>query len=140
MNETIKEMIRLASEDGVITDEEKAIILRKAKALGENEDIVELAIETVERVNKENSMVSGEKCPNCGAIIPVGSTVCPKCGFALSKFGASKASVDLQKELFKIDKDLAESLASIGVDALGLTTYRLKQQAWAKIFQIQRKN
>ena len=132
MNETIKEMIRLASEDGVITDEEKAIILRKAKALGEDEDIVELAIETVERVNKENTILTGEKCPNCRSTIPSGSSVCPQCGFAFSKVGASKTSMELQKDLFQIDKELNDSLAAIGSDAFGTSTYRLKREACVK--------
>ena len=102
MNEKIKEMIRMAAEDGVITETEKALIIKKAKALGEDEDMVELAIEgELGQLKKEKprTKAKGEQCPNCGGIIPAGAAVCPTCGFELRVRDANSNAKKLQEEL-----------------------------------------
>ena len=106
MNEKIKEMIRMAAEDGVITEKEKALIIKKAKALGEDEDMVELAIEgELGQLKKEakKTVLKGEKCPNCGETIPAGAAVCPSCGFELRVREANSSALKLQEDLRKVD-------------------------------------
>ena len=119
MDEKIKEMIRMAAEDGVITDKEKALIIKKAKDLGEDVDMVELAIEgEIGQLKKEASKIEskGEKCPNCGSIIPPGLAVCPSCGFALTSKKANQTALKLQQDLARLDKrnsdDIVEKKAN----------------------------
>ena len=126
-------MIRMAAEDGVITEKEKALIIKKAKDLGEDVDMVELAIEgELGQLKKESIRATsrGKKCPNCGAIIPAGSAVCPQCGFALTKAAANSVAVELQRDLDKIDKELNEKVASLKKDVLWGKSTTLRQQAY----------
>lgn len=132
MNEKIKEMIRMAAEDGVITETEKALIIKKAKALGEDEDMVELAIEgELGQLKKENTRTKakGEQCPNCGGIIPAGAAVCPTCGFELRVRDANSNAKKIQEELKSIEEQ-----AQAKIDALptrrGVTA--IKRDALAK--------
>ena len=116
MDEKIKQMIRMAAEDGVITEKEKALIIKKAKDLGEDVDMVELAIEGELGQLKKDAVKTaskGEKCPNCGSIIPPGSAVCPSCGFALVTKKVDFTALELQKDLNQIDKNFLENKGSI---------------------------
>lgn len=107
MDEKIKEMIRMAAEDGVITEKEKALIIKKAKDLGEDLDMVELAIEgELGQLKKDadKKVSKGEKCPNCGSVILPGSAVCLSCGFALVSKKTNDTALVLQKDLLEIGK------------------------------------
>lgn len=111
MNEVIKTMIRMAAEDGVITEKEKALIIKKAKDLGEDVDMVELAIEGELGQLKKDAVTKvskGEKCPNCGEIIPAGAAVCLSCGFELRVRKANSSTLQLQEEL-QIINDKAQA-------------------------------
>lgn len=56
MNSKIQEMIQMALEDGVITENEKKSILKKAVELGEDTDMVDLAIECLRCCNGCSSL------------------------------------------------------------------------------------
>lgn len=116
MNEKIKEMIRMAAEDGVITAKERALIIKKAKELGEDVDMVKLAIEgELGQLKKDAAKIAskGEKCPNCGTIIPPGSAVCPSCGFAIVSKKVNNTALELQKDLKQIDQTVIDKTESI---------------------------
>ncbi len=55
MHEDIEYLIKMAFADGVVTEKERAIILKKAQSLGEDTDEVEMLIE-----NNINSLIKKE--------------------------------------------------------------------------------
>lgn len=116
MNNKITEMIRMAAADGVITDAEKAIIIKKATELGEDPDMVALAIEgevgSLQK-EKERKMASGKRCPQCGEIIPAGSAVCPACGFAILDSHENNTALKLQNDLMELDRERSKLLHSV---------------------------
>lgn len=113
MNSKIQEMIQMALEDGVITENEKKIILKKAVELGEDTDMVDLAIEGAlgdKKRETERKQAKGMKCPKCGGAIPSGQVICPDCGFLLAKNEANHTALDLQNDLLRIDREIIEQL------------------------------
>lgn len=144
MDSKVEEMIRMAAADGVITDAEKAIIIKKAKELGEDPDMVELAIEgEIGSLHKEEKRVEakGQKCPNCGEIIPAGQVACPLCGFALIHSEVNSTAMKLQKDLANIREQLQEDLRKIVERKKGYNglfaehkDYDLKRNAYHNMF------
>ena len=111
MDSKIREMIRMAAADGVITEAERRIIIKKAIELGEDPDMVELAIEGELGEIKndiDHEQAKGTKCPKCGALIPAGLVVCPDCSFSLVKNELNHTALELQKDLLMIDKEMKE--------------------------------
>jgi len=89
MHPDIDNLINMALADGEITEKERSIILRKAEALGEDLDEVEMILEgkisllkkqTSKPVNSPESAGNIIKCPQCKADIPSFSSKCEFCG------------------------------------------------------------
>lgn len=90
MNSELLNLIDLAIADGTITDKERAVILRKALALGEDPDEVEmildgklaLARKDIEAFPSQSPMDTGSvvKCSACGASVDSFATRCGDCG------------------------------------------------------------
>ena len=113
MDSKIREMIRMAAADGVITEAERRIIIKKAIELGEDPDMVELAIEGELGEIKndiDHEQAKGTKCPKCGALIPAGLVVCPDCSFSLVKNEVNHTALELQKDLLAIDNEIKKQL------------------------------
>lgn len=98
MNEKIVEMVKLAIEDGTISQKYRDLILNKAKEVGEDPDLVVMFIDKeLEKISASKVTVSDtrkgvKKCPHCGS--PITDTVlsCPECGFVFQT--ESQASKD----------------------------------------------
>ena len=85
MHEVIQKMIDSAKESGELTESQKDYILLKAKSLGQNVEDVEFLLAGIPKKERLAQSVhnysTSKKCPNCGAIIPGFSFLCPECGF-----------------------------------------------------------
>lgn len=115
MNNIIEQMIKVASEGGPITPRQKALILNKARELGEDIDLVEIALENtnVQKATGNLSDKPTDKCPNCGAHITGMMLSCPECGFVFETENAelrktNKALNDLDNKL----SQLADAVSS----------------------------
>lgn len=99
MNEKIVEMVKLAIEDGTISQKHRDLILNKAKEVGEDPDLVEIYLDNeLAKLSVSRTAVSQEtkgvmKCPHCGAPITDTMLSCPECGFVFQK--ESQASKDV---------------------------------------------
>lgn len=109
MNNIIEQMIKVAAEGGPITPRQKALILNKARELGEDIDLVEIALENtnVQKVSDNLSDKPTDKCPNCGAHITGMMLSCPECGFVYETENAelrktNKALNDLDNKLYQL--------------------------------------
>ena len=83
MNPEIENLINMALADGEVTEKERAIILRKAEALGFDRDEVEMILDgkialqkkelshsESSKENTSNKAGDIKKCPSCGAPVP----------------------------------------------------------------------
>ena len=117
MHPEIEKLIKLAIADGVITEKERGIILRKAEKLGEEIDEVEMIIDgeialASKELNKNqfgNSLSSKEgnfkKCPSCGASVKSFQINCEDCGH---EFKGTKAEGYLEDFKKMIGKSISE--------------------------------
>lgn len=112
MKEEIKKLIEVAMTDGVITAKEREVILKKAVALGEDTDEVELYLEAeLQKVERKSDaairQAKGKTCPYCGGPIPLLTDKCPHCG----QFVTALASEELQ-EILEVLEDALVDLKS----------------------------
>lgn len=121
MNPEIEKLIKLAVADGVLTEKEKEIILKKAVALGEDKDEVELIIDgELALLNNQNFKQKEEtisnkdteikKCPACGAFVGALQLKCSDCGYDFNKESDSNKQIrdfiqELQNQLLAIDNE-----------------------------------
>lgn len=91
MNEKIVEMVKLAIENGAVSQKHRDLILNKAKEVGEDPDLVEIYLDNeLAKLSVSRTAVSQEtkgvmKCPHCGAPITDTMLSCPECGFVFQK-------------------------------------------------------
>ena len=96
-SEELKQLISAALTDGVITENERITI--KKKALSENIDPDEIDVildSEIQKLNMERQQATGiVKCPACGEMVPPLSGVCPSCGHTISFANNTNQSTSL---------------------------------------------
>jgi hypothetical protein len=118
MNPEIENLINMALADGEVTEKERAIILRKAEALGLDRDEVEMILDgkiaiqkkelSYSQSSKENtSNKAGDikKCPSCGAPVQAFVIKCSDCGHEFRNIEAVSSIKALHLELQKGEED-----------------------------------
>ena len=113
----MEELINATLEDGVITDQEKAVLIKRAQKEGIDVDELDVYIQSLlqkrHRLEAENDAIDDrkskigivQKCPQCGEPIQTGWAACPKCGFAFNIEQKSSIIEELQAQLNQIEKD-----------------------------------
>ncbi|MBC8490631.1 MAG: hypothetical protein H8D45_31835 [Bacteroidetes bacterium] len=114
MNQELEKYIDLAVADGVVTEKEKNVLIRKAQELGVDQDELEMVLEAklyqkIQEHEKKNDISSNKNlilCPNCGASINQSAIKCQYCGFEVEKIEVTgeKFIKDLQKKLNEADE------------------------------------
>jgi len=105
MHPEIEKLIDLALADGQVTEKEKAIILRKAEALGEDQDEVEMTIDGMLHRYEANITTLKEKagnvktCPSCGAPVKAFQIKCESCDHEFTETKASRSITAFYDEL-----------------------------------------
>ena len=118
----LEQLINYALEDGVLTDKERTVLIRKAQAAGadldEFEMILDAKLHEVQKTAatvapKSNSNKHGEvrKCPACGAMVSAFSTRCSECGFEFNNVEANKSANTLFEKLQALEMEKAHELA-----------------------------
>jgi hypothetical protein len=118
MNAELENLIEMALADGEVTEKERAIILRKAEALGEDKDEVEMILDgkialmmkeqnASQQQSKPESNKEGDikKCPSCGAPASSFATKCPDCGHEFRNIEANKRISNLYDTIHNLDKN-----------------------------------
>ena len=118
----LEQLIQYALEDGVLTDKERSVLMRKAQAAGadldEFEMILDAKLHEVQKTAaaaapKSNSNKHGKvrKCPACGAMVSAFSTRCSECGFEFNNVEANKSANTLFEKLQALEMEKAHELA-----------------------------
>jgi len=92
MHVEIENLIEMSLADGVVTEKERAIIIRKGETLGEDKDEIEMILDAkialmekeqnkIQRATSSNSNKVGKikKCPSCGASVSSFANKCNDC-------------------------------------------------------------
>jgi hypothetical protein len=111
MHPDLEKLIDLFLADGVITDKERSVILRKAAAMGIDADEVELILEgKLAQLRKQSSaptvqkLGTVKKCPSCGAALGALAANCDECGHELSNIEASRVIQKLVAKFEEIER------------------------------------
>ena len=143
MNSQLEKLIKLALSDGLLTNKEKEIILRKAEKLGEDVDEVEIYLENIisnpsqvslvnnDSVKENTTSKEGEikKCPSCGSIVESFKIKCVDCGHEYRGSKVLSSKQKLHNEL-TIAEGKIRSKELSGIDKLsGYQVYDLKVNA-----------
>lgn len=109
MKDEIKKLIEAALTDGVLTAKEREVILKKAVALGEDPDEIDIYLDAeVQKVEQKSDaairQAKGKACPYCGGPIPLLTDKCPHCG----QFITAQASEELQEILEGLEDALVD--------------------------------
>lgn len=83
--EEIEDLIQQYLTDGVLTDKERQVILRKAEGMGLDRDEIDLYLDAeVQKIEQAAGSITrqrkGKTCPYCGASVPLLTEKCPYCG------------------------------------------------------------
>ena len=120
-SERLENLIKASLQDGMLTDQEKQAIMKRAETEGEDLNEVEIYIQSLfqkakqeyqrkedekdETIAKEKKAAMGRICPQCGKQIPPLTLKCD-CGYELSASGNNKSSVkELAEKIEKIQSE-----------------------------------
>lgn len=112
ISQELETLIKEYLTDGVLTDKERAVILRKAEKMGLDRDEIDLYLDAqVQKIDQATDAavrkVKGKTCPYCGGSIPQLADKCPHCGENVT----AQASEELQ-EIFDNLEDALVDLKS----------------------------
>jgi tetratricopeptide (TPR) repeat protein len=109
----IEKLIDLALADGQITEKERNVILKKAIALGIDEDEIEMIVEakihkfhSSKKENSSDKIENIKKCPSCGNVISGLSKTC-LCGYVINS-GEIKNSKSLEEAIETLENLIVE--------------------------------
>lgn len=101
----LEELIENVLADGVITEQERAVLRKRAQACGEDPDEVMVVVEGRLTKAKKAAKPANEKrgnvvhCPACGALVEAGSGKCAECGYVFTNVKTNSSAERFAKEL-----------------------------------------
>lgn len=125
-SEEMEDLIKITLQDGVLTDQEKRVLIKRAEKEGIDLDELDVYIQSLlhgrnkakvdAEIEAETALITkvGTKleCPNCGEKIQPGTAVCPKCGLAFNvKSELNRSAEKLQQKLQQISEAYRKPIA-----------------------------
>lgn len=110
----LEELIDSVLADGVVTDQERAVLRKRALACGEDPDEVMIVVDgRLAKMKKAASPVTPAtekrgnivKCPNCGAPIEAGAIKCKECSYVFTNVKANNTAKEFA---FMLDQKIAK--------------------------------
>ena len=105
----LTELLQQYMTDGVMTDKERAVLLRKAESLGVDKDEFDLYIDAEvqkfdQKIDAAKRQTKGKLCPFCEASVPMFTDKCPECG--------GNITPEVTKELNEIIENLEDAVVN----------------------------
>lgn len=126
----LDELIQEYLTDGVLTDKERQVILKKAVGMGLDRDEIDLYLDAqVQKIDQATDAVmrrhKSKACPYCGAPVPQLTDKCPECG----QFITPEASKDLQDILDNLEEALVDFKSGQNLDRSKASIERYSRKA-----------
>lgn len=126
----LNELIQQYLTDGVLTDKERQVILKKAEGMGLDRDEIDLYLDAeVQKIDQQTDAAvrkqKGKTCPYCGGSIPQLSEKCPHCGENIT----AQASEELQEIFDNLEEALIDMKAGDDIDRSKATVERYARKA-----------
>lgn len=128
--EELNELILQYLTDGVLTDKERQVILKKAEGMGLDRDEIDLYLDAeVQKIDQQTDAAvrkqKGKTCPYCGGSIPQLTEKCPHCGENVT----AQASEELQEIFDNLEEALIDMKAGDDIDRSKATVERYARKA-----------
>lgn len=109
-DKSLEQLIDAVIADGIITNQERNVVYKKAASLGIDQDEIEVYLNGRLDSMKNNTPKSTKHgainiCPNCGANVGSFSGICPECGHEFSNIQSNFSVKELLLKLDSIDKN-----------------------------------
>ena len=109
MHPEIENLIDMALADGVVTEKERVIILRKAESLGIDKDEIEMILDgklhqlEASKSKQKEKVGNIKTCPACGASVQAMALICSSCDHEFNQGVKSDLLNSMISELGKLD-------------------------------------
>ena len=128
--EELQALIQQYLTDGVLTDKERTVILKKAEGMGLDRDEIDLYLDAeVQKLDQAADAVvrrqKSKACPYCGAPVPQLTDKCPECG----QFITPEASEELQDILEHLEEALVDFKSGENLDRSKASVERYSRKA-----------
>lgn len=128
--EELQALIDQYLTDGVLTDKERQVILRKAEGMGLDRDEIDLYLDAeVQKIDQATDAAArrqkGKTCPYCGGSIPQLTDKCPHCGENITP----EASSELQEIFDNLEEALVNLKSGKDIHASKATVERFARKA-----------
>lgn len=116
--------------DGVLTDKERQVILKKAEGMGLDRDEIDLYLDAqVQKIDIATDAATrrqkGKTCPYCGGSVPQLTDKCPHCGETIS----AQASEELQEIFDNLEEALVDMKSGRDISRSKATVERYARKA-----------
>ena len=130
ITEELNTLIQEYLTDGVLTDKERAVILRKAEGMGLDRDEIDLYLDAqVQKIDQATDAAArrqkGKTCPYCGGSVPQLTDKCPHCGENIT----AQASEELQEIFDNLEEALVDMKAGKDITRSKATVERYARKA-----------
>lgn len=128
--EELSALIQEYLTDGVLTDKERQVILKKAEGMGLDRDEIDLYLDAqVQKIDQATDAAvrrqKGKQCPYCGGSVPQLTDKCPHCGENIT----SEASKELQEIFDNLEEALVNLKSAKDIYASKATVERYARKA-----------
>ena len=128
--EELNELIQEYLTDGVLTDKERQVILKKAEGLGLDRDEIDLYLDAeVQKIDQATDAAArrqkGKQCPYCGGSVPQLTDKCPHCGVNIT----AEASEELQEIFDNLEEALVNLKSGKDIHTSKATVERYARKA-----------
>ena len=128
--EELQALINQYLTDGVLTDKERAVILKKAENMNLDRDEIDLYLDAeVQKIDQATDAAvrrqKGKTCPYCGGSVPQLTDKCPHCGENIT----AEASQELQEIFDNLEEALVDMKAGKDISRSKATVERYTRKA-----------
>ena len=128
--EELDALIQEYLTDGVLTDKERQVILKKAEGMGLDRDEIDLYLDAqVQKIDQATDAAvrkqKSKSCPYCGSPVPQLTDKCPECG----QFITPEASKELQEILDNLEDALVDYKSGRNIERSKATVERYARKA-----------
>lgn len=128
--EELDALIQQYLTDGVLTDKERQVILKKAEGMGLDRDEIDLYLDAeVQKIDQQTDAAvrkqKGKSCPFCGSPVPQLAEKCPECGQIITP----EASKELQEIFDNLEEALVEMKSGNDINRSKATVERYARKA-----------